>query len=71
MVINIINDELTGVFKKDPPAGPLKNLRKMKVINARAAEWEKDKTWFEYIEYLADEYKEVKYYRVGHLIFGV
>lgn len=57
---SMINDELIGVFEEDPPSGTLKDLTKMKIVNAPSAEWEKDTTWSDYVSTLPDNYKQVR-----------
>ena len=59
LTVNMINDELTGVFADDPPMGTLPDLMKMKVLNARISEWENDTTWPDYLSTLPDNFKKV------------
>ncbi|XP_046748839.1 uncharacterized protein LOC124412766 [Diprion similis] len=59
ITVNLINDELTGVFDDDPPVGATRDMATMSVINAPYAEWELDTTWSEYVAALPDDYDEI------------
>lgn len=58
--MNMLNDELRGVFAEDPPNGSLKDLSCEPIIKAPPAEWELDTTWSEYVASLPDYYEEVR-----------
>ncbi|XP_014612529.1 PREDICTED: uncharacterized protein LOC106791423 [Polistes canadensis] len=57
--MNMLNDELNGVFAEDPPIGSLKDLSNETIIKAPPAEWELDTTWSEYVASLPDDYEEI------------
>ncbi|XP_043489335.1 uncharacterized protein LOC122515906 [Polistes fuscatus] len=59
LTMNMLNDELSGVFVEDPPIGSLKDLSNETVIKAPLAEWELDTTWSEYVASLPDDYEEI------------
>lgn len=59
LTVSMINDELIGIFAEDPPVCALKDLTKMQILPAPAAEWEKDTTWVDFVSTLPDNCKEV------------
>ncbi|KAI4491207.1 hypothetical protein M0802_010303 [Mischocyttarus mexicanus] len=60
LTMNMLNDELNGVFAVDPPIGsPLKDLSNDSIIKAPPAEWELDTTWSEFVASLPDDYEEI------------
>ncbi|XP_024939623.1 uncharacterized protein LOC107266557 isoform X2 [Cephus cinctus] len=59
ITVNMINDELSGIFENDPPSGATRDLSTMTVVNAPCAEWEQDTTWSEYISALPENYEEM------------
>ncbi|XP_048511311.1 uncharacterized protein LOC105690766 [Athalia rosae] len=61
ITVNLINDELLGIFEEDPPTGPTRNMATMSVTNAPYSEWELDTTWKDYMDSLPDEYEEVAF----------
>lgn len=50
MVLSILNDEMYGVFKFIPPAGPLKSLESFTVPAMPLAIWEADTMWEEMLK---------------------
>ncbi|KAF7383408.1 hypothetical protein HZH66_012758 [Vespula vulgaris] len=59
LTMNMLNDELRGVFAEDPPSGSLKDLSCQPIIKAPPAEWELDTTWSEFVASLPDHYEEI------------
>lgn len=45
MIISILNDEMYGVFKSNPPAGPLKSPESFAIQTMPLATWEVDNMW--------------------------
>lgn len=47
MILSILNDEMYGVFKSTPPAGPLKKPESFAVLSMPLTTWELDNMWEE------------------------
>ncbi|XP_025425982.1 uncharacterized protein LOC112694654 [Sipha flava] len=50
MILSILNDEMYGVFKSIPPAGPLKSPESFTIPSIPLATWEVDTMWEEMLK---------------------
>lgn len=50
MILSILNDEMYGVFKANPPTGPLKSPESFSVPTMPLATWEVDNMWEEMLK---------------------
>lgn len=50
MIISVLNDEMYGVFKSIPPAGPLKSPESFTIPTIPLATWEVDSMWEEMLK---------------------
>lgn len=57
LTINLLNDEVTGVFQKAPPEDALVDLRSICPEPSAAAEWEMDRMWQESLLSLPDDFE--------------
>ncbi|EFA02313.1 uncharacterized protein LOC664256 [Tribolium castaneum] len=57
LTINLLNDEISGVFEKSPPDDALADLRSILPDPSTAAEWEADRMWQETLLSLSDDFE--------------
>lgn len=56
LTINLLNDEITGVFEKGPPDDALVCLKSIQPDPSTAAEWETDRMWQETLLSMPDDF---------------
>ncbi|RZC37152.1 uncharacterized protein BDFB_011118, partial [Asbolus verrucosus] len=57
LTVNLLNDEISGVFQNRPPNDNLADLNSIQIEPSTAAEWELDKMWHETLLSLPDEFE--------------
>lgn len=57
LTINLLNDEITGVFHNPPPEEALTDLKAIQPEPSTAAEWETDRMWQETLLGLPDDFE--------------
>ncbi|XP_015125461.1 uncharacterized protein LOC107047221 [Diachasma alloeum] len=59
LAINMINDQMSGVFETVPPEGPLQEIEELSIISPGQAEWERDTTWSEFYSAIPEDMDEI------------
>ncbi|KAL3266148.1 hypothetical protein HHI36_010333 [Cryptolaemus montrouzieri] len=60
LTLTMLNDELIGVFEREPPSGALKTLASLPDYRVEAASWERDDTWRDVLVSLPEDFKPLE-----------